>query len=237
MSGAVVGDDVGLVIPVYRPNVERLERYANELRETLEPAALRMELDAPREGVAETLEGAGFEVHAVDERRGKGAAISDGFDALDADILAFVDADASTAIPSVQRTVETVANGTDVAVGSRRHPEAQVTDRSLPRAVLSTGLVMLARASFDVSLSDYQCGLKALRREVWDNVGHDVDQTGFAWDMDFLVAANQASYEIEEVPIEWDGGSSSSLDLPAAIQEFSRALVTIRRRSREQGGR
>jgi glycosyltransferase involved in cell wall biosynthesis len=227
--------DLGLVLPAYEPNAERLARYVRELDEAVQPTEIRIELD---ERPAESLAVLGWdrvEVNAVPQRRGKGAAITDGFDALDTDILAFVDADASTAVTSVKRTVDAVAEGADLAAGSRRHPGAKVTGRSLARNVLSSGLVLLARTSFDVTVSDYQCGLKALRRDVWDDIGDGIEQTGFAWDMELLVAADRAGYGIEEVPVEWSGESRSSVSLVPAIQEFSRALVSIRRRSPEQG--
>lgn len=224
-------DELGLVLPVYKPNVERLVRYADELRTRLDPAVLRVELDAPSPDVPRRLEKAGLHVHASEQRRGKGAAITDGFDALDTEILAFVDADASTAVPSVQRIVDTVGNGASVAVGSRRHPDSEVTDRALHREVLSWGLGFLARLFFDVTLRDYQCGAKALRRKVWKTVRPSVTETGFAWDMEFLVAADQAGFAIEEVPVTWSGSSASSMDTVPAVREFARALVTIPRRS------
>jgi glycosyltransferase involved in cell wall biosynthesis len=233
--GDLDDEKVGLVLPVFQPNVQRVDRYARGLLETIEPAHLRIELDMPREGETEALDVPGVEVNAASARRGKGQAIMDGFEALDTDILAFADADASTSVGSVHRIVQQVAEGDDVAVGSRRHPEADVEGRSALREVLSSGLVVLAHGFFDVRLSDYQCGAKALRREVWDDIGPRLTERGFAWDMELLVAADRAGYGIEEVPVEWSGESRSSVSLVPAIQEFSRALVSIRRRSPEQG--
>lgn len=233
----VADEELGLVIPAYRPNVERLVDYAGELRDQLEPRRLRIEIDEPGGDTASTLRKAGFEVHASEERRGKGAAIAAGFDEMDTPVLAFVDADASTAPGSVEAVVAEVRHGTDVAVGSRRHPEAEIAGRSPHRAVLGLGLVVLARLLFDASLRDYQCGVKALRQDVWAEIGPRMEEGGFAWDLELIVAADRANFGIEEIPVEWDGGAHTSVDALAAIREFSAALVSLSRgRSEHQGG-
>lgn len=235
MTPGHANGDVGLVLPAYQPNVQRLARYADELSEEIEPTVLRIELDAPREGDVAALEAPSREVHTSPQRRGKGAAIMRAFDELDTDVLAFVDADASTAVPSFRRVVEGVGDGTDVAVGSRRHPDAHVTGRSALRETMSSGLVWLAKGCFDVQLNDYQCGAKALRREVWLDVGDGIEEQGFAWDMELLVAANSAAYTIEEIPVRWRGGAASSMNLVSTVGEFGKALVSIRRRAERHG--
>ncbi|MDL0143274.1 dolichol-P-glucose transferase, partial [Halobacterium salinarum] len=74
---------VGIVVPAYDPDIDRLTAYLDALRETFDPAALRVELDAAGPGVADRIRDAGVTVAESTGRRGKGAAITAGFEALD----------------------------------------------------------------------------------------------------------------------------------------------------------
>lgn len=227
---------LGIVIPAYDPDPARLDRYAGGLLRELGPERLRIELDAADESVAAALDRPGVEVHAVDRRRGKGGAITDGFEALDTDVVAFVDADGATRIGSVRSIVEAVGDGADVAVGSRRHEEAEVTGRSRYREALGVGLSVLARGVLDVRLGDYQCGAKAFRRSAWEAVRSDLQQEGFAWDLEVLALAGDHGLDVQEVPVRWHDEGDSSVDVLSAVREFSEALVSIQRRSPRRGG-
>ena len=119
---------IGIVVPAFRPDVDALRAYVRELDAELDPGTIRIEIDDPEPTVIESLADLPATVNAVSGRRGKGAAVTAGFEALDADVLAFVDADGATPVSSVVRVVDPVARGeTPVAVGSRRHPESTVT--------------------------------------------------------------------------------------------------------------
>ena len=92
---------LGVVIPAYRPDVPELEALVESLLETVGPDALRIEVDAAPPGTVERLTALPVTVSSVDRRRGKGAAITEGFEALETDVLAFVDADGSVPAASL----------------------------------------------------------------------------------------------------------------------------------------
>lgn len=173
---------LGFIVPAYRPDLELLVPYLEQVTEVLDPAMLRVELDAPGERTRQRLAGTPATVAVSARRRGKGAAIADGFDALNTDVLAFADADAATPVPELGRIVDAVLSGnTTLAVGSRRHPDATVeTGQSLLRGVMGDGFAWLARRLLDVSLYDYQCGAKALTAGAWRQVREDLTEEGFA---------------------------------------------------------
>lgn len=204
---------VGLVIPAYRPALDRLERYVADLQDAIDPAEIRIELDDPERGVDAFADRVEATVATAPTRRGKGLAITAGFEALDADVLAFVDADGSTAPESVSDLVEAVtAGGADVAVGTRRHPGAQVATSPGPtRRLLSAGFVRLARVTTGLRLSDFQCGAKALDRRCWTAVRDGLYETGFGWDLEVLWVAAREDHAIEEVPIQWQDRPGSTV--------------------------
>lgn len=221
---------LGLVIPAYRPDWDQLADYVAALERELAPDEVRIELDAPTATDRERAKTASVTVHLCEERRGKGGAITDGFDALDTDRVGFIDADGATTAASFARVVHALDDGADLAVGSRRVDGAQVTGRRRLRGALGGGLSFLAKRLLAVDLEDYQCGAKAMTRAAWTTIRPHLEERGFAWDLDVLANAHAEGLTIAEVPVRWHHDERSSLDVGPAVVEFLQALVTIRRR-------
>jgi glycosyltransferase involved in cell wall biosynthesis len=227
---------VGVVIPAYRPDVDRLRRYLDDLVRVVDPAVLRIELDAPTAETRRALAAAPGTVSAVSERRGKGAAISAGFDALDTDVLAFVDADGSTPAPSVADVVDAVPEA-DVAVGSRRHPEATLrATQTVGRRSLGDVFAWTARRLVEPSLYDYQCGAKALAAPAWRRTRAFVTEPGFAWDLEVVTMAHALGHEVREVPVTWEDYPGSTVDPLSTALELARTLASVRHRQRTLAG-
>ncbi|QLD88536.1 glycosyltransferase [Natronomonas salina] len=225
---------LGVVVPAFHPDVDRLNTYLEALHSKLSPHVLRVELDAAD---AETQEAvASFdlpvEVHSVPYRRGKGAAITEGFESLDTDRLAFVDADGSTPAAELARIVAKLG-AADVAVGSRRHPDARVVGhQTFARRFLGDGFAWLARRLLDAELYDYQCGAKALSADAWSRVRSHLYESGFAWDIELVAMAAAIGLEIEEVPIEWEDMPGSTVDPISTSLSLGAALLAARHRAK-----
>ncbi|MFB6092354.1 MAG: glycosyltransferase [Haloquadratum sp.] len=238
---------VGIVVPAYRPDPERLATYLHALVERLDPAVVRVELDAPRERIRDRV-GAlpdRVEIASAGARRGKGTAITAGFEALagagsgpdadvDVDVLAFADADGSTPADSFASVVDAVLDGdADLATGSRRHPDAEVAShQTFARRRLGDGFAWLARRFLDERLYDYQCGAKALTVETWRAVRSHLYEPGFAWDIELVAVAAALDRRIVEVPIRWEDRPGSTVSPVRTTLRLARALVTARHRAR-----
>ena len=227
---------IGIVVPAFRPDVDALRAYVRELDAELDPETIRIEIDDPEPTVIESLADLPATVNAVSGRRGKGAAVTAGFEALDADVLAFVDADGATPVSSVVRVVDPVARGeTPVAVGSRRHPESTVTShQGHLRRLLGDGFAWLARrvvGGFGARLYDYQCGAKALSAEVWRAVRTHIREPGFAWDLELLAIAGASDFEMREVPIAWEDKPGSTVAPVRDTLSMFAGLVRARHRA------
>lgn len=222
-----MGESVGIVVPAYRPDPDRVARYVRSLREAFPDVAIRIELDAPDSGVPERLAALPATVATADRKRGKGAAVTAGFEALDADVLAFVDADGATAAADVAAVVDAVRDRrAALSVGSRRHPES-VVERSQSRVRRALGgcFAWLARRWSTVPLYDYQCGAKAITADGWQTVRTDLYEAGFGWDVELVTMAGARGLEITEVPITWTDVPGSTVDATATAGELARALV------------
>jgi glycosyltransferase involved in cell wall biosynthesis len=226
---------VGVVVPAFRPNVERLSEYVRAIDETLSPAEIRVELDDPRDEVAAALADLPATVHVSPYRRGKGAAVTAGFEALDTEVLAFADADGSTPPGEFHEIVAAVTEGgADLAVGSRRHPDAEITShQTLARRFLGDGFAWLARRLLDARLYDYQCGAKAITREAWTLVREHLYEPGFAWDVELVAMAGALELDIAEVPITWEDMPGSTVSPVRTSVALARALLAARHRAKQ----
>ncbi|MFC7142348.1 glycosyltransferase [Halosimplex aquaticum] len=226
---------VGIVVPAFRPDVDRLASYVRSLDAELDPETIRIELDDAEERVATALADLPATVSVSPYRRGKGAAITAGFESLETDVLGFVDADGSTAPEEFADVLAAITDGAaDVAVGSRRHPDSEITShQTFARRFLGDGFAWLARRMLDADLYDYQCGAKAITAESWDAVRQHLYEPGFAWDVELVAMAGALELDVAEVPITWEDQPGSTVSPVRTSVRLGRALVSSRHRAKQ----
>lgn len=224
---------VGIVVPAFRPDIERLRAYVHAINDEIDPAIIRIELDDADPEVCESLSDLKAVVNAVDRRRGKGAAITDGFEALDTDIRGFADSDGATPASSLSTVVGRVRDGNaDLAVGSRRHPEATVqSHQTVTRRYLGDGFAWLARRIVGTDLYDYQCGAKALTAETWAEVREHLATSGFAWDIELIALVAARKRTILEVPVVWEDQPGSTVSTGRTTLALAAELLRARARA------
>ncbi len=145
------------------------------------------------------------------KNRGKGAAIKRGLKVANGDILGFLDADMSAHPNELLKLFKEIYNGADVVIGSRDLPDSVIpVKQPVYRRFLGHVYRTLARQLFKIDIMDFQCGLKVLRREVWDSIKVDTD--GFAFDMELIARAHRRGYTIKEVPITWQNFPKSKVN-------------------------
>ena len=238
--GLRMGIRVGIVIPAYDPDPTRLQRTVEQLLERLAPAVIRIELDCPdaatSAAVARLCErDPSVSLGTASCRRGKGAAVAAGFDAVatETDVVAFVDADGATDADAVAALTTTAAQTQQLVVGSRHHPAARIVRQQRPlRRLLSWAFIVLAGTVLPVRLGDYQCGAKALPTTVWLRLRSGVTAAGFGFDLWLITAAADADVGVRELPVEWTDRSGSTVAPVPTIIELGRTLVEIARRPR-----
>ncbi|WP_135662800.1 glycosyltransferase [Halorhabdus rudnickae] len=225
---------VGVVVPAYRPDVPTLESYVNALQEAVDPATVRIEIDVPTDETIERVESLDVDVNSAPYRRGKGAAITAGFESLSTDILAFADADGSTPPSSMASVIEpVVSDRADLAAGSRRHPDAVIqSHQTFARRFLGDGFAWFARRMLDAELYDYQCGAKAISRPAWSKVREHIFEPGFAWDVELVAIAGAMDLRIEEVPITWEDHPGSTVSPIRTAVDLGGAVFSARHRAK-----
>jgi len=226
---------VGVVVPAYRPDLDRLRGYIDRLDDRVGPETILVELDSPREEAVAALSDTPGRVETVQRRRGKGAAITTGFERLETDVLAFADADGATPVDSFGAVLDpVVGSDVDLAVGSRRHPGSDIADQqTMLRQLLGDGFSWLAGTLLSARLHDYQCGAKAIDAESWGKIREHLCEPGFAWDVELVAVAAALDLRIEEVPIEWEDQPGSTVSPVRDSLDLFRALLAARSRSKQ----
>lgn len=225
----------GVVVPAFRPDADLLVEYVDDLVEGLDPERILVELDDPDPATLERLRDAPADVETVPYRRGKGSAITAGFEALDTEVLAFADADGATPVGELERILDPIARGdVHLSTGSRRHPDAKVSEhQTTSRRFLGDGFAWVARRLLDVDLYDYQCGAKAITSEAWSDVRSHIYASGFAWDIELVAVAGALGYDVAEVPIEWHDKPGSTVSTVRTPLAMARGLLVARHRAKQ----
>ncbi len=158
---------------------------------------------------------------------GKGAAIKRGLALATGDILGFLDADLSVHPRDFMHVVAAVANGADLAIGSRRLPQSRIIERQpFFRRSFGSAYSVLARALVDTKVRDFQCGCKAFRRSLWDSL--DISCEGFAFDTELIAQAHTRGFSIAEVPITWNNKASSKVKVNRDVWPMLKCLLKMR---------
>ena len=161
------------------------------------------------------------------DKLGKGGAIYRGFHLAEGEIIAFTDADNSTVPSELDRVVEAVRSGADVALGSRWLPTSvQKIRQPLSRRVASRTFNGIVRLLFALPFRDTQCGAKAFRASALKPVLDHPLTTGWAFDVELIWVLQRHGAQIVEIPIVWSDNSGSRLrmhrDAPAMLWELLR---------------
>jgi dolichyl-phosphate beta-glucosyltransferase len=144
----------------------------------------------------------------------------------------FTDADGATPIQELARLEEAVANGADVAIGSRslasRLPNYAVQTRWY-RTILSSLFHSLIQRRGLRGIADTQCGFKLFRRTVATDLFEVSSIDGFGFDIELLFVAQQRGYRIAEIPVNWSHQPGSKLRVVRDGLAMLRELAVIRR--------
>jgi dolichyl-phosphate beta-glucosyltransferase len=167
---------------------------------------------SPDETADAALLGHADQVVTFPVNHGKGGAVRAGVAAARGRTVVFTDADLSYSPDQLATVIEAVESGWDVAVGSRRHPEA-TTSRGAG-ALRDVGSRVINLATMGVLLSrphDTQCGLKAFRSDAATMLFGLGRVDGFAFDIELLHLVERHQLSIVDVPVRLESSERSTV--------------------------
>ena len=163
------------------------------------------------------------------ETKGRGIALKRAWIGSAAAIHAYMDVDLSTDLSALEPLLACVAEGhCDIAIGSRHVPGA-VLRRSAKREVLSRTYNRFLRGLFRTSVTDAQCGFKAVSHRVVTDLMPRVESDGWFFDTELLLLAEQAGYRIAQVPVRWVEGADSRVKVGRTVAEYLHEMWRLRR--------
>jgi glycosyltransferase involved in cell wall biosynthesis len=165
--------------------------------------------------------------------RGKGYSVRNGMLHARGDICLFTDADLSSPMSEAQKLFDAIAQGADVAIGSRwLRVELQTERQPLYRQAFGRIFNLALRAILGLRFADTQCGFKAFRLDVSRPIIEAARIVGFAFDVELLYLAHQSGLRLREVPVRWDHHEGSKVHFVHDSLRMLREVIAIRSRAK-----
>jgi dolichol-phosphate mannosyltransferase len=203
-----------LILPTYNEaeNIEAIVRAAGEALARAPCAEYRVLVvdDGSPDGTGELAERLAAEHPWVQvlhrpAKEGIGPAYLAGFRHALQSGAAYVlemDSDFSHDPADLVRLLQAIADGADLALGSRYVPGGGVEDWGLLRRIVSEGGSTYARLVLSLRVRDLTGGFKCFRREVLEAIHFDsVRSHGYAFQVELTYRAVRAGFHLIEVPI------------------------------------
>ncbi len=207
-----MGLNYSFVIPAYNES-ERLSTSLPKVLDYIHQRGLNAEVIVVNDGSVDGTAGIvrGFAVTNPEIRllenpgnRGKGYSVRNGMLHSRGDVLLFTDADLSSPIYEAEKLFNAIAQGADIAIGSRWLRAELQTERQPWHRQLYGRLFNLAlRVVLGLRYYDTQCGLKAFARPAALTIfsRQRIERWGF--DPELLFLGNKFKLRTVEVPVEW----------------------------------
>lgn len=166
------------------------------------------------------------------ENRGKGFAVRTGVVNAQGALVLFADADGATPIEEFDRLELAIANGADVAIGSRALRTKGVTVRArLHRRIMGRTFHSFVRWMTVQGIEDTQCGFKLFRAKVARDLFSRMRMHGFSFDVEVLLMAQRQRCPVAEVPVNWVHQPGSKVRIFSDSLRMLRDLFVIRARA------
>ena len=171
--------------------------------------------------------------------RGKGYAVKRGVLASRGRYVLYTDADLVYPIEGVERFVEALDAGADVAIASRSHPGTLFAlhprhfSYIYQRYLVGRTYIRVVNHMLGLGVTDTQAGFKCLTGEAAHTIFSRTTRADFAFDVEVLFIARQLGYRIAELPVYFLYlGEQSSVELVRDTVQMLRALRQIRANGR-----
>lgn len=161
------------------------------------------------------------------DQKGRGCALRKVWLENKADIVSYMDVDLSTGLDAFPKLVQAIIDGADIAIGSRLKRGSKTT-RGLKREFTSRCYNILIKMMFFTSLSDAQCGFKAVSRDCAQKILPLTINNEWFFDTELLLLAIKNGYKIAEIPVTWVDDPGTTVNIRKTVIEDLKGLVRIR---------
>lgn len=157
--------------------------------------------------------------------KGKGFSVRKGILSSMYTLVLLSDADLSSPIEELEKLLPYYYEGFDIIIGSRGLKESDIVKRQpWYRERMGKIFNLIVRIVVLDDFKDTQCGFKAFKGAVAQNIFKLCRVDGFCFDVEMLFIAQKMGYRIKEVPIKWINSPSSRVRI---LRDSFRMLVDI----------
>jgi len=136
--------------------------------------------------------------------RGKGYAVRYGMLKARGEYVLFMDADYAVPLEHIESAFKMMKEGADIAIGTRRHPEAKVANtQSFFRKTASKIFNTIQTVYLGLYFKDTQCGFKMFRHKVAAFIFPRQKLNSIVFDSEILWLAKKQRFNIVEFPVAW----------------------------------
>jgi len=162
------------------------------------------------------------------EVAGKGSGVINGWIKSKADIRVYMDIDLAVSLECLPALIKKIEDGYDISIGSRYHKGSKVK-RSLKRKIVSIFYhLLLLKLLLNTKYNDAQCGFKAINKNAASIVIPLIKDHQWFFESELLYIAQRKNMKIAEIPIIWNEGRFSSINLLKVIPEFFIKMIKLR---------
>ena len=236
---AVGGGRLSVVMPVYNLAAtigENLRRTA----ELFESHGVRAELvpvdDGSKDGTWGEIEAAASAIGGefvtcvpvrLSENGGKGAALRAGFAASHGEYVMLLDGDLDINPKQTPWFFASLAeNGSDIVIGSKRHPKS-VVQYPWHRRIVSWVYFTLVRIFIGLPITDTQTGMKLFRRNALEEALSRMLVKTYAFDLELLAIAHSRGAKISEAPVAISFGSKFGALRPSTVRSMAHDTLAV----------
>ena len=170
-------------------------------------------------------------VRLVDRKppNGVGRALRDGYAAATGRYILSMDCDFEEIVPELRDMFDAVAEGFDGAIGSRFSHESVLINYPFTKILCNRVFHLIARVLLRISVRDISNNLKLFRADILKSI--ELEENGFAANVETGLKPVLANYRIKEVPISWInrtvGMGTSSFSIRKVASGYASALMRL----------
>jgi dolichyl-phosphate beta-glucosyltransferase len=228
--------EMSVIIPAYN-EAQRLPPYLRVIRDYLEalfPRAHEVFVvdDGSDDGTAACVlelgrEWPGIHIIQLDKNAGKGRAVRRGVTMAAGKYVLVTDADGATPIAEESKLRQSLLEGAEIAIGSRRLRSHGV-ERSCLRDLAGRMFAGTVCRLLHLPLRDTQCGFKMFRGNVAKQLFESCRESGFLIDVEVLMYAQRLGCRVVEVPVVWREVPGSKVRLVRDGWKMCQGLLRLR---------
>ena len=215
--------DISIIIPAYNEE-SRLAKTLDDILQYLAERKERFEVIVVDDGSADKTASVALQYEEKTKgvvrmltypaNRGKGYAVKFGMTNGQGNLLLYNDADGATPIREIERLENAIAQGADIAIGSRAAFSRDTSVKTVwYRKFMGRSFNSIVNFLLLPGVMDTQCGFKMFKRHAAAEVFGKQKAERFSFDVELLFLARKAGFTVAEVPVNWTNIPGSKVNL------------------------